>query len=1008
MLDDATSLGWVAPLHEGLPMLLLGEPRLSSWSRESNSLPRVNPRTLKISRQLLQCLPGPLLRLHRALPIELHDNTLILGMEDPTDLAIQETVRRLTGWDVKVVQLCADGGDLPGWDEIAQASLPVRPTEGFQLLNSRLEARITGSLVWVRLTQTFSNTLLHALEGLYQVPIPNGALLQGLWADRQASPLPLGTVQRLTLAGQPHFSVRLGPIPAGGSLRITLHYIHTVERQSDGFQLMLPCPLGSQPLESSISLNWPGLLPSHLSCSRSATWVREQTDQIEIKIQPEVEPSQRSLIFHYRDPRPEKSLQGLLLSDGQHFLLHLQAPAQPHPAPRSVLFLLDRSASLEGWTAEQGRRAVLQALRQLRPLDRFALALFDDQVESWQKGRWVGAGAVTAAKDWLQHQARGGGTTDIVQALEWVRHFYREGEEVYLVLLSDGQGGRQSEALRLASSLRKNLRLFTLGLGVHCQQHFLRRLADLGGGSSEVAVSAQDLSGAVDRLIQQLGQPLLSNTQLVGQGFHCDPAQQYPERLGEVFPGQQIAVLGRHQGTGPLIARALSPQGPISLTLTPRITDHPALACLWAQAQKEGLKRRLGQARVAERNRLVEQLHQLERSYSLDPTWEGKLFSGEFWQSPQSPQKAGPTASFQMAEELLAQAVRREASHIHIELQGEQLKVRLRVCGKLQALSAPFEDRDALNLVTQFRHWCQLNPSLGQFQSGRFQREFQGEPHSFEASFCPTVNGEKVVLELRPASLRSHASLAEPARSAVAALFTRRRGLLLVCGPKGCGGNSLMVDWLSSQFAERHAVLCHKDEWFGLKSITQVVPNPDLSSLLDELEGHDIDVLACTSARQKSAWDTLIRRAGERSLVLARHHAPQAGAALVELLEQGIDGRTLGKSLLGAISLRRVARLCSCKLPEDDSQILAALPAEGEYARKSGCSHCHGEGYRGSVLCSEVLLYRSEIFAALKPGVKAAQLEQAFIRYPMQQQLLRLAQQGIIEAHHCLSPSNTF
>ena len=58
------------------------------------------------------------------------------------------------------------------------------------------------------------------------------------------------------------------------------------------------------------------------------------------------------------------------------------------------------------------------------------------------------------------------------------------------------------------------------------------------------------------------------------------------------------------------------------------------------------------------------------------------------------------------------------------------------------------------------------------------------------------------------------------------------------------------------------------------------------------------------------------------------------------------------------------------------------------------------------------LLYRltplPEIFTVLKPGVKAERLEQAFIRYPMQQQLLRLAQQGLIEARHCLSLNNTF
>ena len=1005
MLDDATSLGRVSPLEEGLPANLLGEPRLVSSN--SASPPRVNPRLLKIDRQLLQALPGPLLRLHRTLPIEVRDGVILLGMEDPADLTIQDTVRRLTGWEVKVVQLCSDGGELPAWDQLTVTSKTGRMEENFQLLDSRLEARITGSLVWVRLSQNFTNTRPETQGATYRVPIPHGALLQGLWADQAGRPLQLGTVERISLAGQPHLSVSLAPVEADGQVHLTLHYVHLLERESSGFHITLPCPHGPQPLESSIALQWPGLLPHYLSCSRPANWTRQQADQIEIKLQPGEETSVRPLVFQYRAPQTEKSLQGLLLSDGQHFLLHLQAPPQLQPPPRSVIFLLDRSASLEGWGAEQGRRAVVQALRQLRPMDRFVLALFDEGVECWQKGRWVGAGSVMGAKEWLQQQARGGGTTNLVQALEWVRPLCRDQENLYLVVLSDGLGGRQSEALRLASSLGKSLRIFTLSLGSHSQKHFLRRLAELGGGSSEVAV-AQDLSSGVRRLMQQLGEPILSNMQLVGQGFHCDPAQQYPERLSEIFAGQHLIVLGRHQGIGPLIARGLSSQGPISLTLTPRTVDHPALSALWAQAQREGLQRRLGPARGADRNRLVDQLHQLGLNYSLDPTWEGALFRCDFWRAPEALHHSNPGNSFQLAEELLEQAARRQASHIHIELQGDQVKVRLRVCGKLQPLATPFENQPALGLVSQFRHWCQLEPGQGQFQSGRFQRQTQNEAYRFEASFCPTISGEKVVLEVRPARLRSHASLAEPARSAVAALFTRRRGLLLVCGPKGSGGNSLMVDWLGSQFADRHAVLCHKEEWFGLRSATQVTPQQDLTSLLQELEGHDIDVLACTAARHRSAWESLLRRASERSLVLARHHAPQAGAALVELLEQGVDGRALGKAILGAISLRRLPGLCQCKIPEDDPEVLTALPPQGDYARKGGCSMCQGEGLRGSVLCGEILLYRSEIFTVLKPGVKAERLEQAFIRYPMQQQLLRLAQQGLIEARHCLSLNNTF
>ncbi|MBN9417577.1 MAG: Flp pilus assembly complex ATPase component TadA [Candidatus Eremiobacteraeota bacterium] len=976
-----------------------------AWSTRSAGCPRVDPRRIRVDRRLLQTLPGPLLRLHRALPIEVRDGTLLLGLENPDDFAVRETVRRLTGLEVMVVQLCPDGGDLPDWDQIAPSLAPALQPN-FQCLDSHLEVRISGSLVWVRLTQRFANPLSEALGGAYQIPLPHTALLQGVWADQESSPVQVGNLSRISLAGQLHLSVPIAPVGPQGRVRLSLQYVQTLERELNGFRLTLPCPLGSPGVEGKIAFHWPGLQPEQLSCSRPATWVREQSERLEINLQPSEEHFTRPLILQYRGQQSEKSLQGLLLSDGQHFMLQLQAPPQPQPAPRNVLFLLDRSASLEGWACEQARRAVVQALRQLRPLDRFALALFDDGVVAWQKGRWVGAGGVSAAQEWLQQQARGEGTTDLVQALEWVRHFFRDQEDLYLVLLSDGLGGRQAEALRLASSLAKNLRLFTLSLGNHGQRHFLRRLAELGGGSSEVA-TAQNLGRAVERLIHQLGPPILSNVQLVGQGFHCDPAQQYPERLSEIFSGQQLTVLGRHQGIGPLIARGLSSQGPMSLTLTPRMVDHPALAALWAQAQREGLQRRLGAARESERNRLVEQINLLTRNYSLDPTCEAPLFRQDFWQTPGSSSPTDQSRNFRLAEELLEQAIRRQASHIHIEGQADHVKVRLRVCARLQALSSPFEDARALGLIAQFRQWCQLQPAQGQFQSGSFQRESHGEAFRFEASFCPTVNGEKVVLEVRPARLRSHASLAEPARSAIAALFTRRRGLILVCGPKGSGGNSLIVDWLSSQFADRHAVLCHKEEWFGLKGATQVVPQPDLSSLLQELEEHDIDVLGCTAARQRSAWESLLRRAGERSLVLARHHAPQAGAALAELLEQGIDGRALGKAILGAISLSRLPRLCECKQPEDDPVVLAALPGEGEYVRKAGCSLCQGEGVRGHVLCSEVLLYRSEIFSVLKPGAQAEKLEQAFIRYPMQQQRLRLAQQGLIEARHCLSPGST-
>jgi type II secretory ATPase GspE/PulE/Tfp pilus assembly ATPase PilB-like protein len=976
----------------------------------SGSLARVNPAKVPLRRELLQALPGPLLRLHRALPMELHEETLILGMEDPRDLAVQETVRRLTGWDVLAVQLCPEGGPLPGWAELQKTRAEQNVCEPFKLEQTLVEANVVGPVVRVKLTQTYRNNSSLAVEGLFRVPIPHSAVQQGFWADREGRPLTTAAPERVLLGGRLHFSARTEPVQPAEAITLTLSYVHPLERDSEGFRLHLPCPIGEAPFEGRLQFEGEDLQPEDISCTRPASWQRLPNGALSVSLQPQTGSVARDLVCHIR-VRPHE-FEGRLLSDGHHFLLQLRlSPAQATPAARDIVFLLDRSASLEGWTAEQGRRAVLQCLRRLRPLDRFSLAIFDHQVVSWQDGRRVGSGSLSSAKNWLQYQAKGGGTTDLVGALEWLRDLARRnqpGRPLYAVLISDGQGGRQAEACRVASTLRAALRLFTLGVGPNCEEHFLGLLASLAGGSSEIAPSSQDLTTATERLCQQIGPPTLSQVRLVGQGFHSEPAHQHPNRLPDLFPGQALTVVGKHQGSGPLLATGLSQEGPISIALTPTMTDHPALASLWARAQVNALQRTLGQVATEQRNAVVEQMRQLRLEYLLDATYADALLSPEAWVRTGSAEAA--PASSRLADSLLEQAVLRQATHIHVET-GQQVKVRLRVCGRLQPYQRPFEatgHSESLALIGQFKKWCRLHTLLHQFQNGRFVRDYCGQSYLFEVSFCPAINGEKVVLEIRPARRDHHSTLAQPGRSAVESLLTRRRGLLLVCGPQGSGGNSLMVDWLATRFPDRHCVLCHKEEWFGLENVTQVLAHSDTASLLNELNGHDIDVLACTRTRDPKAWEALLGRANERSLVLARHHARSAAGALVDLVEQGLDGRLLGKCFVGAISLQRLPRLCSCKVPEKDPALLEILPEQGSCWAASGCPKCHGSGFLGHILCSEILLYRPDLFAVLRPGLNSSQVEKALIRYPMEQQLRRLAEQGQIEAKHCLSAGNTF
>ena len=1009
MRDDCGPVGWVSQLQESPPSLFQGEPHLEAWPSSPSCWPRVDPAKVTLRRELLQALPGPLLRLHGALPLELHHETLILGMENPCDLAVQETVRRLTGWEVVAVQLCPDGGGLPSWSELQpNRQIPAPVGKAFQLLHTKVEADVLGPLAGIRLIQTYRNTSSTSLEGLYRVPIPHSCVQQGFWADGETQALATASLKRTLLGGRLQLSARVGSIEPGQNVTLTLSYVHPLERDSQGFRIQLPCPLGDAPLEASLQFRGAGLDPEGIRCTRPANWQRLSTGYLLVSLQPQSPGVASDLICHCRVP--DQEIEGRLLSDGHHFMLQLRPGPRPtSQAPRDILFLLDRSASLEGWTAEQGRRAVLQCLQRLRPLDRFSLAIFDHQVVPWQEGRRVGSGSLSAAQKWLQYQAHGGGTTDLLGALQWLgdqAQLHNSDRPLYAVLIGDGQSGRQAEACRSASQLRGSLRLFTLGIGPGCEAHFLGRLASLAGGSSEVARSSQELTMATHRLCSQIGPPAVSQVRLVGQGFHSNPDLQHPTRLPDLFAGQVFTVFGKHQGAGPLMATGLTPEAPISLKLTPTVTDHPALASLWAREHLNALQRTLGQVPSQQRNKIVEQMRQLRLEYLIDSSYVDTLISPQAWSQNQSSE--GPAT--RLADALLGQAVLRQASHIHVET-GAQTKIRLRICGRLHEYRGPLEGdlpSQSLALVSQFKRWCRLQWLLNQFQSGHFERDYQGSSYRFEVSFCPAINGEKVVLEIRTARPDCHSSVAEPGRSALENLLTRRRGLLLLCGPKGSGGSSLMVDWLGNYFPERHSVLCHKEDWFGLQGVTQVLPRGESTQWVEELETQDIDVLACTRTRERPIWEALLRQASERSLVLARHHARSAAASLVDLVDQGLDGRALGKCFLGAVSLHRVPRLCDCKIPEREAAVLDSIGEPGTYCAAVGCPQCHGSGFRGSFLCSEVLLYRPDIVSILKPGIKPAQVEKALIRYPLEQQLQRLAQQGLIEAKHGLGTSNIF
>ena len=280
--------------------------------------------------------------------------------------------------------------------------------------------------------------------------------------------------------------------------------------------------------------------------------------------------------------------------------------------PRDVVFVLDRSGSMEGWKIVAARRALARMVDTLSAADRFAVLAFDNVVET-PPGLALDLAPATdrnrfSALEYLARINARGGTEmaePLLQAAERLigkraDHQKRPAREqpwrdAILVLVTDGQVGNEDQILQALAPELGGIRVFTLGIDRAVNEAFLRRLAELGRGRCELVESENRLDEVMEAIHRQIGTPLLTDLALEPEGFTIEPDSLVPERLPDLFAGAPVLVLGRFQGqpAGRLAVRARAAAGLAwcqALEGNPR--DNPAIASAWARGQIRKLEDR--------------------------------------------------------------------------------------------------------------------------------------------------------------------------------------------------------------------------------------------------------------------------------------------------------------------------------------------------------------------------------------------------------------------------------
>jgi general secretion pathway protein E len=343
---------------------------------------------------------------------------------------------------------------------------------------------------------------------------------------------------------------------------------------------------------------------------------------------------------------------------------------------------------------------------------------------------------------------------------------------------------------------------------------------------------------------------------------------------------------------------------------------------------------------------------------------------------------------------LLTEAVKENASDIHIEPFEDRLVVRFRVDGVLREVIQPQKALAPL-LASRIKVMARLDIAEKRLpQDGRISLRVAGRPVDVRVSTLPSGHGERVVLRLLDKQAGrldlTHLGMDAATLQRLEHLIAQPHGIILVTGPTGSGKTTTLYAALTQLNDHSSNIMTVEDpiEYFldGIGQ-TQVNTKVDMNFArgLRAILRQDPDIVMVGEIRDLETVEIAVQASLTGHLVLSTLHTNSAIGAITRLRDMGVEPFLLSSSLLGVLAQRLVRLLCShCKKPyvasARDCELLGVPAANPPTLYDAvGCPKCNSLGYRGRTGIYELFPVDERVRAMIHEGKGEGEME-AYIR----------------------------